>query len=363
MSRYVFILGAGASRHAGGPLMNDFLDRAKDLWSSSEVSSNNEHFERVFLAISKLQSVHSKSELDINNIESIFSTFEIANVLQKFPSMDSTEIEACISSLKKVIASTLETSIPFSYSGRSLLPSSEYRIMAEMCSRATDLSGSNEISIITFNYDIALDFALYSVALNPDYSLDKPPTRRMVPLLKLHGSLNWARAANDSRDVVPLHLTHYFHAYSVSLIHMGERSAIRIPISSQLKEFFSQHRKITVEDDPVIVPPTWNKVEYHKILSRVWSRAAKELGEAEYIFVIGYSLPETDGFFRLLYALGTAGGTMLRQFAVFDPDPSGNVRRRFESLLGPGARARFRYDQVDMGGALRQIDGILPKRA
>ena len=32
MSNTVFVLGAGASKKAGAPLMGDFLDAAYDLW-------------------------------------------------------------------------------------------------------------------------------------------------------------------------------------------------------------------------------------------------------------------------------------------------------------------------------------------
>jgi hypothetical protein len=70
MSRYVFILGAGASRHTGAPLMAEFLDRARALFAANPTSEYSNDLQRVFGAISKLQSVHSKSELDIVNLES-----------------------------------------------------------------------------------------------------------------------------------------------------------------------------------------------------------------------------------------------------------------------------------------------------
>ena len=89
-----------------------------------------------------------------------------------------------------------------------------------------------------------------------------------------------------------------------------------IPISSHLQEFFKKEGTV-VEPQPVIVPPAWNKADYHHTLSKVWSRSASELEEAEYIFVIGYSLPPTDAFFKLLYALGTVGSTPIRKIVVF----------------------------------------------
>jgi hypothetical protein len=97
-------------------------------------------------------------------------------------------------------------------------------------------------------------------------------------------------------------------------------------------------------DEPVLVPPTWNKADSHRALESVWSLAAHELSEAENIFVIGYSMPETDSFFRHLYALGTVGKAMLRRFWVFNPNPS--VESRFRVLLGPEAEYRFDFNRA-----------------
>ena len=95
--------------------------------------------------------------------------------------------------------------------------------------------------------------------------------------------------------------------------------------------------------EPVLVPPTWNKTDYHRELGSVWSRAAKELSEADSIFVMGFSLPPTDSFFSYLYALGTVGKVPLKRFWVFNPDRAGEVENRFRNLLGPGAEQRFKY--------------------
>jgi hypothetical protein len=48
MSQTVFVLGAGASRDAGGPLMFDFLDIAERLMRSDEVGDAKASFELVF---------------------------------------------------------------------------------------------------------------------------------------------------------------------------------------------------------------------------------------------------------------------------------------------------------------------------
>lgn len=84
MANTVFILGAGASYQAGVPLMNDFLDVAYNLWRTGEAKDFDQQFASVFRGRSALQQVHSKSQLNIQNIESVFAAFEMGKTLQKF---------------------------------------------------------------------------------------------------------------------------------------------------------------------------------------------------------------------------------------------------------------------------------------
>ena len=58
-------------------MMARFLDRARALYSPKMGRPWKEHFERVFEILVELQSVHSKAELGLNNIEAVFTTFEL----------------------------------------------------------------------------------------------------------------------------------------------------------------------------------------------------------------------------------------------------------------------------------------------
>ncbi len=341
MSDIVFILGAGASKECGAPLMHDFLDVASRLLHSKSVEDKKEHFERVFKAIGGLQSVHSKSKLDITNIESIFTSLEIANVLGRLPNFEATDIPKVISSLKEVIVTTLEQTICYPTSRNCVDAPRNYVNFAETIKYLlSDAFPSQSVSIISFNYDVALDMALYKAGLGPDYGI--PPaslSERPVPLYKLHGSLNWA-VMKDTGEVMPLRLEEYFKKCSHR--DWEERGTCLLEIGSNIQEIFGKFEK-QVEKEPVIVPPTWNKADYHQMLAKIWSSAADHLSEAKSIFVLGYSLPETDAFFRLLYALGTVGDSPLDRLIVYNPDTSGDVDRRFKELLGPGAIARYTY--------------------
>ncbi|MBN1126872.1 MAG: hypothetical protein JXA82_17860 [Sedimentisphaerales bacterium] len=358
MSDVVFILGAGASRHAKAPLMADFLDKAKELLAYgrtriSEQIDKKEHFERVFKAIGALQQVHSKSQLDINNIESIFSIIEMADMLQKFPGIEKGEIPVILKSLKEVIITTLQMSMKFPVVNGAVHGSNVYKSFTDLIQQIKDKERPRRrVSVITFNYDIGVEMAFYRAGIVPQYCLPNEKTGSPVKLLKLHGSLNWAM--DKSQGIIPLNMNDYFQKYGVDWGH-NEASLL---IGSHLHDYFEKHKKVDVESLPVLVPPTWNKTDYQQSITSVWQQAAKELGEAESIFVIGYSLPETDGFFRHLYALGSVGENPLRQFTVFNPDNTGLVKERFEGLLGTGAKARFEYREETFDEAIRHLETL-----
>ena len=352
MSNIVFILGAGCSKPAGAPVIAEFLDTASHLHSTGQVAPKNEHFERVFKAIGSLQAVHSKAQLDLYNIESIFNAFEIANTIKKLPGFSSDEIPQVIQSLKEVIVATLENTVAFPLQNKRIgIPDSYGGFTDLLRHLASNAKPKRTVSIITFNYDIAVDAALYIAGIPYDYCTTNIDTTA-VPLLKLHGSLNWASRRTDN-SIIPLPLQDYFKHYKV---HFPEQLiTVRVPIGSQLKEYFSKYSQEEVNNEPFIVPPTWNKANHYSSINSVWSRAAYDLGEAEYIFIIGYSLPETDAFFRLLYALGTVSNIPLKSIQIFNPDTSRDIQTRYISMLGSAAQARYQYNYDDFLHASHKI--------
>lgn len=360
MSNVVFILGAGASRQAGAPLMADFLDVATDLLRTNRVNEARDHFERVLSAIGGLQAVHSKAQLDLNNIESIFTAFELGRIIRRVPGVPTEEIADTINSLKELIVRTLQATMPFPTRRSWIGVPTPYDSFADLLEHlASEAFPTQTSSVITFNYDVAADMALFRAGLGPNYAVDGSRANSGVDLLKLHGSLNWA-TETESRRICPLHLQQYFQKYSI--MGFEEHGEVTLPIGSQLQEFFTHHAQpaIPVDAEPVIVPPSWNKADYHQALSNVWAAAASHLAEAEHIFVAGYSLPVTDSFFRHLFALGSVGKTALRRLVVFNPDKT--VDQRFRSLLGPGALARYEFHPLKFDECIDFIKRSFPKR-
>lgn len=174
--------------------------------------------------------------------------------------------------------------------------------------------------------------------------------------MKLHGSLNWFTYLKK-RIIIPLYfdvilkdagITEFFPHNAGDYYYFDP-----IKILSGV-DFVYQGEK--VKSEPFIVPPTWNKTEYHAGLSEVWSRAAVELSEAKNIFICSYSLSETDYFFRYLFALGTVGKTILERLWVFDSNEE--VKGRFIKFIGSGIKKRFEFKSLKFKDTIKYLRKI-----
>ncbi len=348
MVENVFILGAGASKESGAPLMAEFLDTAEDLLRAGEFEEEEEQIEKVFKVIALLQQVYSKSYLDLTNIESLFGALEMAIIIDQLGKIPKEEISDYRNSLIKLIVRTIEKSMSFRLVASGLKAHESYEEFVKILIEKR----IGRSSVITFNYDMGLDVAIHNANYHVNYALD-PTDRGGIRVLKLHGSINWARSLKDSNGkskIVP------FSMDSMSRkIYNTPYGPLRIPFSNYLNGLSTKEGEKMEADYPVIIPPTWNKTEYHGSITNVWSAAANDLNSARNIYIFGYSLPETDSFFRYLYALGTMGDTRIRRFWVFDPDSSGLVKGRYEKLLGAGISKRFEYFEEPFSKALIKL--------
>src|SRR5437667_11129733 len=192
MAKVVFILGAGASKSTGVPVMLEFLDRAHELMRESDQVSR-EDFERVFKVIDAFQILHAKTKTDLRNVESIFNLIEMAQLTRRLPGLPADEVEPAAVSIRRLLAQTIEQSCRFPVEEGSMLPTKSYLALATWLKNK---QGHPRLFppwvFITFNYDIALDYALFWSGLRIDYGLlERGGDSRGVGLLKLHGSLNW----------------------------------------------------------------------------------------------------------------------------------------------------------------------------
>jgi len=272
--------------------MNDFLDVATQLHRTDRVGRARADYDVLFAAVGALQRVHSKARLNIHNIESVFAAFEFAKIVRSFCDYPRDQIDGLANAARSFITQTIEETMRFPIQAGRVVPPAPYQEFFELVARMSQAARpAHDVVVITFNYDFAADFALTRLPFGIDYGFSE--VRRhaeAVPLLKLHGSVSWSMCAK-CRKIRPFTLKEYLEK---NKLYPGDE-VLRFDFGRRFQDESCCGEQLRPQ--PVIVPPTWNKSSYHEVLSAVWATAARELSEADNIFVAGYSLPETDVFF------------------------------------------------------------------
>ena len=312
MSEVVFILGAGASAHTGAPTMKNFYDAVCDLIEEGQLDSNDkEAFDLIIKAKAELERILVKVDMDLNNLETIFSLIEMGNLIEIFPG--NIPVDKLHKAIQRVIVRTIELKTSCYHK-----PSTEdaYDLLVHEIKLLWGQRGTWRSSILTFNYDVAVDLAIERQLGAIDYCLQEKqgPSPGGYKLLKLHGSFNWAKyMKNDKGEVIPIPVKRFVNEYcppreepiiltanSPVSERIRYKNAFQVDVGSKINKlkanFYPGIEANLVDDSPLIVPPTWSKTEYHTILKNVWAQAAREISGAKYIIVIGYSLPPSDLF-------------------------------------------------------------------
>lgn len=159
----------------------------------------------------------------------------------------------------------------------------------------------NQSTIITFNYDCLIEnalncdqsfgatkstkfkklFAADCLGWNPHtYGIESNPSSQSLTLLKLHGSVDWKYIPEDP---------------SGTLLRMPSENE-RTLLGEKGDEILEEIKNGFPEYSTFIVPPTVLKHTYlnTSVTKSIWLRAKQAIKEAGEIFVLGYSLPQSD---------------------------------------------------------------------
>jgi hypothetical protein len=332
--RNIYILGAGFSAAANAPLLYNFLDKSRELLDDPDSGLDNverSEFETVFEFRRKMAQAREKVKIDLDNIEQLFGLVEMQ---QRLNNDDSNARAATV----YLIAKTLELTISKANNRQEIwlvanpsMPGSDellrsydskintgfnppkfgfdmYDFFARLIGGQFDPESKRahrKDTVITFNYDLVLDHAFMRAGIPISYRL--PPQHLSGPgvnnengfsLLKLHGSTNWGICSKCKRNILVL----------------------LDKVSSSPGTFRNMEcEKCQVRSfQPMLVPPSWDKTEYQNLLQPIWSHAVAELQKATRICIIGYSLPESDAYFKYLLTLGLSENHGLYKFVVVD---------------------------------------------
>jgi len=140
--------------------MINFLDRADGLRRSPEPGlsdAQRKSFDLVFKGVTALRAAHSKAALDVDNLESVFGAFEMARLASRLDPLTETEVAGLNPAMRHLIVTTLEKSIKLPVRDRQVHPPVPY---SEFWKLVGKMSGSRlgPVGIITFNYDLGLDY-------------------------------------------------------------------------------------------------------------------------------------------------------------------------------------------------------------
>lgn len=336
----VYVFGAGASVHVDAPLTKDFLfDGFSLLPFPGAYDVSTRKFRMVAQLIDRLYG--SKLETYIEDAlgpDHIWRPFDIPSVniedLLSFVDLALRRGEAWLSfaelqdALHEFIFTTLEqtTSIYYSdhYRGRK---DGEIGHNRNCYDKLVDyiMPVDETNCMITFNYDLFLDgaAAINNHDILGDYNIEFtdvenfPQYKRLVlkqrregdfDLLKLHGSLNWARCPHCRRLFLA-----YFRRY-------------RRIFDQSCPSCENAHLV------PVLVPPTLLKQVDIPELQRVWDRAEYFLERADTLTVIGYSFPDADLEARWLFKRAIAKNQGQPVLTLIEPNL--DVRKKVINFLG-----------------------------
>ena len=323
----VYIFGAGFSSDAGLPVVSNFLNKMKDSveWLESKSRSREiSAIENVLDFRLKAAAAACRICLNVDNIEELFS-LAAASGSNKLAKDMPLAIAATIDFAKNTTPDRIfplhsedtEKHLPWKRESNSRFTVPEYVCLAYdfymgLISRFLTKPSPNICdTVITFNYDLLIEDALFNLETPftyglPDKSVDYVGSQRCttseiekaIKVLKLHGSLNWSKVNTDRLSIHP------------------DYSGV----------FKAGH-------EPLLIPPTWRKnVGGH--LEAIWDEALRALRNATRIIVIGFSMPPVDMYFKYLIAEGLRENISLHKIIFVNPSID-ELRQRALQLFRP----------------------------
>lgn len=193
-----------------------------------------------------------------------------------------------------------------------LVPSAKSNICRIASGLLREGVSPNNLTIITFNYDLQAEKALHIIHGRqggvfdfprcyglPPWRITRPrgkdaavfrpgATRGGVRVLKLHGSLNWL-------GMHPTFLSAEEMLASSDEKNMRITPRISVNFDMKIHRKIIKEEKAEMETYPLIIPPVAHKAAlFPAALAGIWQRARDALKEATDVVIFGYSCPQQD---------------------------------------------------------------------
>lgn len=306
MKNIVYFLGAGFSVPAGLPMISNFLFKARDQYFNNP--NNYSSFKGVFEYIDGLSKAKNFTNIDLFNVEEIFSIADTHELLGKELKKDLQQF------IKDVII--YHTPVFKTHSNGFDVQRNSFEI----------LLGSNSIE----RYYIGFISSLCNSIFEERNSSSKP--------ILQYSDIRAKKAANIEHNYQIITLNYdTLIEDSVGFINDNFDGDLEIPIA-----------KLHGSVNDIIVPPTWNK----SIVSDIedsWRLAATWLSQANEIRILGYSLPTSDIYIKHLFSTALVESSNLQCIDVICLDSSGSVANRYNKLF---SFPRYNFFNMDISNYL-----------
>lgn len=332
MTRTVLILGAGNTRALG----------------CNKPMAKKPPLDADFFEISRLGKVHVLSDVSdvLDDLVGEYSTnlkqsLERAATYLYLKAIDSPAgspyHKGFVSFLRLLQIVLANTTNPLKVGKNSLL----YRFLL---SELKNAKKPENLSIITFNYDLMVERALDEIASNNGNEIFQFPTcyrlkditsvtpingqpqfvnigqpHQGVDILKLHGSMNWL-SVHTSDEPKPRTLFAPNRE-----VHVADSPMITWNLNWKRNK-----RKMYMK--PIIVPPVSGKRGMmHRCFEKPWKLAGERLRRADRIVVAGYSCPPLDIEARMLLSESFRKNDSKKLYVI---DPNAESAAKFVDICG-----------------------------
>jgi ribA/ribD-fused uncharacterized protein len=311
----VFVLGAGASIHAGYPLASKMGGDLLEFMLNYKFEDD-----RFRSSAQNLTDIFGKTP----NIEDLISELETKiNSLRNAKTDDDRMMRIILVDARSHVQQMLREWF-------RVVHSSPARLYAQFAERIVK-SGD---TVITFNYDDSLDRELrrsgkWDLSTGYGFPFGKTEIPSAVPLLKLHGSINWLVSLGGGVTNGPI--------FVGPAGFMGGRPVIHTVDAEYLGyENFSGNTYPGGGSTLNMVLPGRNKqfyfdtslgVEFKTFWDDLWSQGAHALKAANRLVICGYSMPKADGRARNLLFKHTNVETLVTVLSGADSERIANEFR------------------------------------
>jgi hypothetical protein len=172
-----------------------------------------------------------------------------------------------------------------------------------------------------------------------------PPPQSTFHLIKLHGSINWFYSGGEQfpGEQVYFRLVDSWSPYSDMTQDVSWDGP---PPPFDLK---TEIKKLLSDKVPLIIPPVAEKSRFYanQTIRSLWGKAREYLAQAEEIYCVGYSLPDTDLTMKLLLQTACAGKAKTVYIVNNDVNGKEDLVRRYRDAFPKGVTIRDDYIRAD----------------